>query len=103
MLRHEEQMLSAKLNQIKALNHQHRSIQKERKYLLKLIDERLYKIEDIKKHLEEQSEVEKQKHEERRILHSQCSIQFNKLFQERKLREEQNRNKKKEEEVNANQ
>jgi hypothetical protein len=91
ILKQEEQMLKQKIDKIFAQNHEYRYVQKERTYLLKLINERDYSLEDIKEHLERVMHNAKEKTTERNLLNNQIQIKYTRLVAERKLRVEKAR------------
>ena len=94
----DEQMLKQKIDKIFAQNHEYRYVQKERKYLLKLLTERDYSLEDIKEHLERVMHNSEEKTSERNLLNNQIQIKYTRLVAERKLRAEDKKLRKDEEE-----
>ena len=88
LLKHEEMMLKQKIDKIYAQNHEYRYVSKERIYLLKLINERDYSLEDIKEHLEKHLVNSKEKTTARNLLNNQIQMKFTRLVAERRLREE---------------
>ena len=103
ILKQEEQMLKQKIDKIFAQNHEYRYVQKERTYLLKLINERDYSLEDIKEHLERVMQNAEDQSAERNLLNNQIQIKYTRLVAERKLRKDKIRlekeNEKKEDEL----
>jgi hypothetical protein len=103
ILMNEEQMLKQKIDQIYAKNHEYRYKKVERKYLLKLINERDYSLEDIKEHLERVMQNAEDQSAERNLLNNQIQIKYTRLVAERKLRKDKIRlekeNEKKEDEL----
>jgi len=88
LLRHEEMMLKQKIDKIYAQNHEYRYVQRERKYLLRLITEREHSLEDIKEHLERVMQNAVVKTSERNKLNNQIQMIYTRLVAERRLREE---------------
>ena len=98
ILLRDEQMLKQRIDKIFAQNHEYRYVQKERKFLLKLILEKDFSLEDIKEHLERVMHNSESKTSERNLLNNQIQIVYTRMVAERKLRAEDKKLRKQEEE-----
>jgi len=94
ILKHEEKMLTGKMTSLKAQNHQFAILKGERLRIIKLIDERLFKAVDIKKHLIEEISNQEKNNEEQKHLKKKCSHRLTELL----IKKEEMMNQKEKEE-----
>ena len=80
ILKHEELMLTSKMNQIKNQSHTFLTLKNEKSRIIKMIDERLFKAVDIKTLLLQEISKQDELNEENKYTKKKCSLRLTELL-----------------------